>query len=144
MKLKIFECEERTTSSGKPYKSLTIQQEGKNYVDKYVSCWSDFPDFENIKAGITIDAEIESKDSTKPNPHGGFFKNKTLRPVGSQQPKNTPTSDQTARILNMLEFQIMPALKSIIAWQERQDIDKKGLNPDEIDKAFGQEGASPF
>lgn len=149
MKIAIYTVEERTTGSGKQYKSLTIQREGSKYPDKYVTVWSDFPGFNELAAGQTIEADVEETDSSKVNPNSGKpYKNKTLKAPGSQQPKTAPQNELNggvARIINKLDYEIMPALKSIIAWQEKYDIAKKGLNPTAIDEAFEQRDlGSPF
>lgn len=118
MEYKVFDVEEKVTQTGKSLKKLTLQGEGKQYPDKNVTMWSDHPLFANIAAGQKIDVELDIKDSTVPNPHGGFYKNKTvIGPKGgskaSANAPQSPQSDGSARVVNMIEFKVIPQLEAI-------------------------------
>lgn len=118
MKYKVYECEDKTTTTGKALKKLVLQGEGKQYPDKNVTMWANHPLFEEIAAGQTIDVELDVKDSKEPNPHGGFYKNKTVidasRPVSTTNPHpttNSPLTPNGDRLANLIEFKILPLLE---------------------------------
>lgn len=107
----IFFTEDRVTPNGKKLKKLTIQGKGKQYPEKNITMWANHPLYATITAGQMLDLEIESKDSDKPNPHGGFYKNKTV--LMPNTPPNAPQSPQNeipARTNNIIEFKILPIL----------------------------------
>jgi hypothetical protein len=122
MKIKIYEVEEKETSAGKAYKNAVVQVEGAQYPDKNVKVWSNFPDYDKVVAGAQIEAEIEKKDSSTPNPHqpGKFYQNKALVVAGST---TTPQTGGDSRIYNYLNLKIEPMLKEILerqrgTWEE--------------------------
>lgn len=80
-RFKIYEVEEKVTQTGKKLKKLVVQGEGKQYPDKFVTMWENDPLYTKVVPGAEVEAELEIKDSTTPNPHGGFYKNKTLKSV---------------------------------------------------------------
>lgn len=147
-KLKIYECEEREMRNGGVMKKAVIQVEGRQYPDKNVTIWSDHPLYHDIAAGAEIEGEIEVKDSGRPNPKGGTYKDKTLLKPG--QAPRTPKEDGNrftvgnAEIKNYLELRIEPLLQKILAWQDRRDVldgiekpkPPAGLDPDAIEAAF--------
>ena len=78
--LKVYEVAEKVTRTGKPLKKCVIQEEGKQYPHKNVTVWQDHPDYDKIKPGFeTTRSWVEVKDSDVKNPHGGYYKNRTLR-----------------------------------------------------------------
>lgn len=90
MKFKVYEVEHKVTPTGKELKKLVLQREGAQYPDKNVTMWSDHPAFATVAPGQEIEGDLDIKESTVPNPHGGFYKNKTLYPAGkSPAPVNT-------------------------------------------------------
>ena len=81
-----------------------------------MTMWSDHPLFEIVATGQSIDLDLEIKDSTTPNPKGGFYKNKTvLKPGMSAQAKVpqqvAPASE--SRIMNALTLKVIPMLENI-------------------------------
>ncbi len=137
MKYKVYECEEKLTATGKALKKLVLQGEGKQYPDKNVTMWADHPLFEDTVVGITIDVELDVKDSTAPNPHGGFYKNKTVINTQGRQRDAEPQAAQennspnNAEIKNLLTFKVIPQLEAI--WGRLGLILKNStqVNPDE-------------
>jgi hypothetical protein len=97
MNYKVYELEDKTTASGKALKKLVLQGEGKQYPDKNVTMWSDHPLFDSVAVGQSIDVEIDVKESTTPNPLGGFFKNKTVLKGGESFSK-TPGAPDANRV----------------------------------------------
>lgn len=155
MNYKVYECEEIMTSTGKALKKLVLQGEGKQYPDKNVTMWADHPLYEDTVAGQTIDVELDVKDSTTPNPKGGFYKNKTVKK------DNTPTplkrADQgpaasnaaTQELKNILTLQIMPLLqgisKDIVTITEKMKMKEPYPEMDETNDASGiTQDDSPF
>lgn len=97
MNYKVYELEDKTTASGKALKKLVLQGEGKQYPDKNVTMWSDHPLFGTVAVGQSIDVELDVKDSTTPNPNGGFYKNKTVLKGGETFSK-TPGAPDMNRV----------------------------------------------
>ncbi len=146
MNYKVYECEESTTKTGKSLKKLVLQGDGKQYPDKNVTMWSDHPLFNVVAVGQTIDVELDVKDSTVPNPHGGFYKNKTvigrsvtLATVRAQTESPTITITQTYNLINL---KVMAKLDRIERLVERS----MGLDPQAIDDAVNEvtSSDSPF
>lgn len=108
MNYKIYECESKTTASGKELKKLVLQGEGKQYPDKNVTMWSDHPLFATVAVGQTIDVELDIQDSTTPNPLGGFYKNKTVKKSGGSAAP-APDANRVERKVDalMTELQMM-------------------------------------
>lgn len=116
MQYKVYEVEAKVTPNGKHLKKLVLQGEGKQYPDKMVTMWSDHPLFGSVAVGQTIDVELDVKDSTKPNPRGGFYKNKTVLNSASKTPQNAPGAmpdGDVARVMNALNFKVLPVLEAI-------------------------------
>ncbi len=146
MNYKVYECEESTTKTGKSLKKLVLQGDGKQYPDKNVTMWSDHPLFNVVAVGHTIDVELDIKDSTVPNPHGGFYKNKTvigrsetLAAVRAQTESPTITITQ---LYNLMNLKVMSKLDRIERLVERS----MGLDPQAIDDAVNEvtSSDSPF
>lgn len=138
---KVYEVEERMTPNGKALKKLVLQGEGKQYPDKNVTMWANHPLFEETISGSTIDVEIDVQDSKTPNPHGGFYKNKTVRnteaPQKAPAPIETPSRDfatSNSELKNLINFKVMAKLDRI------ENLLEKALNLDmqQIDDAFDQ------
>ncbi len=116
MKYKVYEVEDKMTQSGKALKKLVLQGEGKQYPDKNVTLWNNHPLFEEIAPGQTIDVEIDVQDSTTPNPHGGFYKNKTVKQSGDIKKEDHGPAAQnpaTQEIKNILKLKVLPELKQL-------------------------------
>jgi len=96
-KYKVYECELKVTQTGKELKKLILQGEGKQYPDKNVTMWSDHPLFQTIAVGQEHELDLDIKDSKVPNPHGGFYKNKTVKNVVA------PAQDLQQRVANLEE-----------------------------------------
>jgi hypothetical protein len=110
---KVYEVEDRMTAGGKALKKLVLQGEGKQYPDKNVTMWADHPLFEDIAVGQSVELEIEVKDSTTPNPKGGFYKNKTVKKeAGMQQRDSSPAAKDPgmAELKNILQLQVIAAI----------------------------------
>ena len=120
MEYEVYTVEKKVTTTGKELKKLVLQGKGKSYPDKNVTMWSDHPLFETVASGQRIDVELDVKDSKTPNPHGGFYKNKTV--IGksdkpSNSSSNAPQASQTQespRSNNLLEFKVLPILEEIV------------------------------
>lgn len=119
MKYKVYEIEERVTSTGKELKKLVLQGEGKQYPDKGVTMWSDHPLFTTIATGQTIEAEIQVTDSKTPNPHGGFYKNKVLLKESNVGAKTSPETGLNARTSNVVDFKLLPVVTRLEAALDR-------------------------
>jgi len=107
---RVYEIEDKTTSTGKALKKLVLQGIGKQYPDKNVTMWADHPLFEEIAAGQTIDVELEIKDGA-PNPKGGFYKNKTVLKPG--QAMRAPQDALESRSMNAINLKVLPILEAI-------------------------------
>jgi hypothetical protein len=81
-KYKVYECEVSPTKTGKNPKKLVLQGEGDQYPLKGVTMWDDHELYPTIDVGQEHMLEVETKDSTTPNPHGGFYKNRTVLKSG--------------------------------------------------------------
>lgn len=53
--IKVLSCEEKLTKLGKPFKKLEVETEGEI---RWVSMWSNYPNFANIKAGSEFDGKM--------------------------------------------------------------------------------------
>lgn len=118
MEYKVYEMEDKVTPNGKTLKKLVLQGTGKQYPDKNVTMWADHPLFEDLVIGQKIDVELDVKESTTPNPHGGFYKNKTvIGPRGAAKPSQTPKMPATdtleSRSMNALTLKVLPLLEAI-------------------------------
>lgn len=150
---KVYESENKVSTKGHAYKKLVLQEPGAQYPLKGVTMFANHPLFEEIAPGQTVELDIETKDSDTPNPHGGFYKNRTvLNPVQSPKadipaPTKQPAEDISAKVMNMLTLKIEPMLQAIhrelvviAGRQERQmglakepiDYPKDDINPDDI------------
>lgn len=78
----VYKIEETTTNSGKKLKRLVLQGDGDQYPMKNVTIWEDNPLFDTLIVGEKYELNIEVKDSNQPNPHGGFYKNRTVLKPG--------------------------------------------------------------
>lgn len=65
---KVYEVEEKATSTGKKLKKMVLQREGAQYPTKGVTIWEDHPDFEKAVAGASFNWDLMEKDSGTPNP----------------------------------------------------------------------------
>lgn len=140
-KYKVYECEQKKTSTGKDLKKLVLQGEGDKYPLKNVTMWSNHPLFGEITVGQTVELEIEEKDGA-PNPHGGFYKNRTAVVPGAtvaRQAEQAGSTSGSSRVENLVEFKVLPILneiyKELVAISGRQER-QMGLNPKAIDEAF--------
>ena len=83
MKYKVYEAETIQFKSGKgELKKLVLQSEAQQYPMKNVTMWSDHPLYETVAPGQEIDVEVETKDSDRENPKGGFYKDRTVMKPG--------------------------------------------------------------
>lgn len=92
--LKIYECEEKATKTGKKLKKLVVQKEGLQYPFKNVTAWEDLDIYNELDAGYQVPQgyEIFEKDSENINPNSGKpYKNRTL--VKSRNENGTEKSD---------------------------------------------------
>lgn len=96
---KVFDVEDKKTASGKGLKKLVLQADGDQYPTKNVTMWEDHPLYETIAAGQEHALDVEVKDSSTPNPHGGFYKDRTvLKPGQSGQTSDTDLSEVLASL----------------------------------------------
>lgn len=153
-KYECYKVEEKVSAKGNAYKKLVLQEEGSQYPVKGVTMFASHPLFEEIGAGQTVELDIETKDSETPNPHGGFYKNRTvLNPNQAPNPKSNPapkseTHDiSNAEVKNAITLGVMPLLqeihKEIAAISGRQER-QLGLSPKAIDDAFNGDDGVPF
>lgn len=77
--IKVINCKEATTKTGKPYKQLEVECEGE--VRK-VNMWSNYPNFANIQEGSQFDGKMVKEGqywnlpidgpTSRPGASGGF------------------------------------------------------------------------
>lgn len=116
----VFKVEDKVSAKGNAYKKLVLQDPESQYPVKNVTMFASHPLFEDIAAGQTVDLEIETKDSDTPNPHGGFYKNRTVLNPGQSpgQPKTAPKpqegfSPSIVEVYNLLNLKVLPMLVAI-------------------------------
>lgn len=117
-KVECYKAEVTQTKTGKTLKKLVLQESGAQYPMKNVTLWANHPLYEDIEAGWSGELEIETKDSEVPNPHGGFYKNRTVIDPsyqGAQKVMAEPKPPTPAHEANALNFQVVPLLKEIKA-----------------------------
>lgn len=143
----VYKVEDKTSAKGNAYKKLVLQEKDSQYPIKNVTMFASHPLFEEIGAGQTVELDIETKDSDTPNPHGGFYKNRTVLNPGQSRldtPKQATAPTQSkdisnAEVKNAITLGVMPALdkmyKEILAISGRQER-QMGLDPKAIDDAF--------
>lgn len=147
-KYKVYECEQKQTSTRKFLKKLVLQGEGDKYPLKNVTMWENHPLFAEIAVGQTVELEIEEKDGA-PNPHGGFYKNRTaIAPAHTTKQETSTPQGTSSRADNLIEFKVLPALdkiyRELVAISGRQER-QMGLDPRAIDEAMGASSEdSPF
>lgn len=86
MLYKIYEVEEVVTKTGKPMKRCVLKGEGQENSEPRVAVWDNFPDFDKIVVGGTVNGIIDKKDSGIPiptHPEKNYV-NRTLLPEGTQ------------------------------------------------------------
>lgn len=75
---KIYEVEVKEFGEGKKMKKLVLQEEGAQYPTKGVAMWDNHPLFDTIEAGQTHTLDIKVEETTNKNPHGGYYKNRSV------------------------------------------------------------------
>ena len=107
MKYKIYDLTVREfekEGESKEMKSLVLQGEGSQYPTKNVALWSDHPDYEKAKVGETFEWELKETESKTQNPHGGFYKNRSvINPSETNETKEVPKSDLGERVKKLEE-----------------------------------------
>lgn len=135
MEYKVYEVTERTTGTGKRVKSVVLQEEGKQYPYKNVSVWEDFPNFDEIAAGKTVNGDLVEKDSDKVNPSSGKpYKNRTLYPSKNANGTEKPTQVGTAELKNAIMLKLVPLMEELLKEMKIANARAKMLN-DEIDNS---------
>lgn len=138
-KTKVYEVTDATTRSGKNLKRLVLQQEGSQYPDKNVTMWEDHPLFNSIAPGQEHVLSIKVEDSTTPNPHGGFYKNKTVLKTGEKssaevaQMRVNTNQMQVLQAINRKLDLIMDKLEVTDNRQEIEDIRNEEVPPSPFD-----------
>jgi hypothetical protein len=132
----VYKVEDKMSVKGNAYKKLVLQEPKSQYPLKNVTMFASHPLFEDIAPGQTVELEIETKDSDTPNPHGGFYKNRTvLNPgVSPKKADNGPAASNgaTAELKNILQLKVIPMLEAI----HKENI----IISERLDKALGVEG----
>lgn len=152
MKYAVYAVEASTTKTGKSLKKLVLQGEGKQYPDKNVTMWSDHPLFNSIAPGQGIDVELDVKDSTVPNPHGGFYKNKTVigrsdSPAVERAKEDSPAIS-VSQLFNLVNLKVLPTLDRIERMMDKLGEAMDPNNPStKIDRALDEaypDDSAPF
>ena len=103
MKYKVYDSLVRTfekDGESKEMKSLVLQGEGAQYPTKNVALWSDHPDYEKAKTGETFEWELKETESKTQNPHGGFYKNRSvMNPNETGETVNNPSLEERVQKL---------------------------------------------
>lgn len=125
-KYKVYEVETKAFGAGKEMKKLVLQGEGDQYPSKGVAMWSDHPLYATIAEGQEHELDIEVKDSTTPNPHGGFYKNRSVLKPGQapQTPQNSSVTEMA--IKTHVSQEIAPVMHALKVIQEKLGIDPQG------------------
>lgn len=156
---KVYESEDKISAKGNAYKKLVLQAPDEKFPLKNVTMFASHPLFEEIAPGQTVELEIETKDSDTPNPHGGFYKNRTVLNPGQTAQTQTKASQANkdpntgfnvgnAELKNLIKLEIAPILnkiyREVIAISARQER-QMGLVPGAIDEAIDNAAdSSPF
>jgi hypothetical protein len=107
MKYTIEFVEVGTTKTGKTKATLTLKDE-KGEIHDHVTAWGDFPKFEELMMGRTVEGDIAIKVN-------GQYTNKTLYPPRTEQ--STPIRRQPSGITKAIEKKEA----SIIKAQDRKE-----------------------
>ena len=84
-------------------KSLMLEKEGSQYPTKNVALWSSHPDYNDVELGKKYDWKLDEKESTTKNPHGGYYKNRSVvNPNENKETTQTP-SDLESRVKKLEE-----------------------------------------
>lgn len=107
MKYKVYEVDEKATSTGKKLKRMVLQREGAQYPTKNVTIWEDHPDFAGVAAGKEFNWDLMEKDSGTPNPNAPG-KNYVDRTVSKFPPKEGGNLEERVKKLEDKVFGLAP------------------------------------
>lgn len=92
---KITNYTKKVTSTGKPMARATLENVDNQTVTENVTVWSNFPNFENLDIGFTVEGTVEEVQN-------GKYLNRTLKPLMTNT-LNRPPKTQNQAIVKAME-----------------------------------------
>ena len=109
---KVYEAEQKTTTTGKQLKKLVLQGEGMQYPMKNVTIWGDNPLFAQAVAGGTITCDILESDSGNLNPKSGKnYVNRTVANPDNPTPVEPNTNEMGVK--SYIDTKMQPIIQSL-------------------------------
>lgn len=118
---KVYECEEKTTQSGKTLKKLVLQREGAQWPIKNVTMWDDHPEYKDTQAGGILTCDLIEKDSDTINPNSGKpYINRTVAKPGQVSPQQQIQQLDSGKIDRMF-YMIGEIYKHVVPKDEKPE-----------------------